>query len=146
MQTFFERQHHQAEQLLGADQVDKFLAGNVGWASSEVATLWFATWPLCREGILYNIVWAARKQDCSWLPGAMAMQNPNMVLCRLEEHMKAGRQYYWWNGRRHNPYGTNGLHWLYEAGLKNPLLQLLDWEHPGSLADFLGRVDSREEI
>ena len=143
MITFFERQHNQAEAKIEASRLGELQVG--AKAEGEIELLWLATWAMTPPVRLYALIVGASNSECYWFVGAMAMQNPNINLLYLERFMKQGRQRYWLYGKKHNPYGTNGLHWLYEAGLKNPLLQLLDWEHPGSLADFLARVDSREE-
>lgn len=144
MSTYFERMHEQASQALGPAQVEKMTRGK-SWAwNSPTLALWWATYPAASDGILRGIVYEAREEKMGWglewFHGAMALQNPNYNKRWLAEDMSIGRvpyllAYPWCLG------GDKSPHWMYEAGLKNPLLSLLDCEQPGQLADFLQSVD-----
>jgi len=143
MTSYFDRVHDAAALQLTPEEIaeaKKLTTWNMG---KEAAALFLATWPFARPALLASLInHAATSYEGSlnWLVGAMAMQNPNIRLNTLCHWMSKGRESYslYWPA---NPYGQSGTHWLYEAGLKNPLLSLLDLEQPGQLADFLSRVE-----
>lgn len=143
--NFFERQHAQMKALLEPQRVKELEVG-YPWQTYTEA-LYLATWPECSSIRLAFLIQNSIDGAISWLIGAASMQNPNLQLPLLAEYMKKGRQAYWLIGRKHQHAAFFDCgHWLYEAGLKNPMLNLLDLEQPGKLADFFSMVNERKAI
>ncbi len=143
-ETYFERRHRQASELLGSIAVDELRHDQKESSpvNPETKALWLATWPLCSGERLVALVREAMRGQLSWEVGALAMQHPKLPPYWLMLFMRRGLEYVAFYGNRHGSlqWQPTSIHWLYGAGLKNPLLGRLDWDHPGKLADFMSEV------